>query len=137
MRVMVFFDLPVGTAAQRRDYAQFRKMLIKEGFLMMQESVYTKLALNATAAAAIMAHVRANRPQERLMQYLELHHRLLPSPCMVLVGLHLYFSREELEQLYRMAAYQKWNLLALEPYQSPPLPQERICIIDKDLCQLG
>ncbi len=50
MRVIVFFDLPVGTSAQRRSYNQFRRMLVKAGFLMMQESVYTKLALNATVA---------------------------------------------------------------------------------------
>lgn len=43
MRVFVFFDLPTATAAERREYSRFRKSLIKEGFLMMQESVYVKL----------------------------------------------------------------------------------------------
>ena len=33
------FDLPVGTSEQRREYAKFRKFLIKNGFLMMQESI--------------------------------------------------------------------------------------------------
>ena len=40
MRVMVFFDLPVITSANRKDYRDFHKYLIKTGFLMMQESVY-------------------------------------------------------------------------------------------------
>ena len=31
MRVFVFFDLPIETAAQRRDYRLFRKYLVKEG----------------------------------------------------------------------------------------------------------
>ena len=48
------FDLPVGTSEQRREYAKFRKFLIKNGFLMMQESIYCKLALNGTATAAII-----------------------------------------------------------------------------------
>ena len=43
MRVMVFFDLPTVTSANRRDYAQFRKYLVKSGFIMLQESVYCKL----------------------------------------------------------------------------------------------
>ena len=32
MRVMVFFDLPMKTAAERKAYATFRKNLIREGF---------------------------------------------------------------------------------------------------------
>jgi CRISPR-associated protein Cas2 len=40
MRVMVFFDLPVVTSAERKEYTKFRKFLIHEGFIMMQFSVY-------------------------------------------------------------------------------------------------
>lgn len=50
MRVMVFFDLPVITSANRKDYRDFHKYLIKTGFLMMQESVYCRLAQNSTMA---------------------------------------------------------------------------------------
>lgn len=70
MRVIVFFDLPVQTSAQRREYAQFRKQLVKDGFIMMQESVYCKLALNMSVAGAIMANVRQNKPPEGLVQML-------------------------------------------------------------------
>lgn len=45
MRVMVFFDLPTETPADRREYGRFRRFLVKSGFLMLQESVYCKLAL--------------------------------------------------------------------------------------------
>ena len=58
MRVIVFFDLPVQTSAQRREYTQFRKQLVKDGFIMMQESVYCKLALNMSVAGAIMENIR-------------------------------------------------------------------------------
>ena len=70
MRVMVLFDLPVGTAAERRAYSHFRKRLIRLGFLMMQESVYTKIVLNPAAAAAIIAKVREYRPAAGLIQAL-------------------------------------------------------------------
>ena len=46
MRLMVLFDLPVNTKKRRRDYAQFRKALIQDGFLMLQYSVYVPLARN-------------------------------------------------------------------------------------------
>lgn len=68
MRVLVLFDLPMESLIQRREYSRFRKYLIKSGFLMMQKSVYTKLALNATASNAIMEAVRENRPTEGLAQ---------------------------------------------------------------------
>ena len=45
MRLVVFFDLPVDTPAQRKDYRVFRKFLLKDGYLMLQESVYASLLL--------------------------------------------------------------------------------------------
>lgn len=70
MRVIVFFDLPVQTSADRREYTQFRKHLIKSGFMMVQESVYSKLALNMSSAAAIMQSVRLQKPPQGLVQML-------------------------------------------------------------------
>ena len=70
MRVMVLFDLPVVLAEERREYARFRKYLLKSGFLMMQESVYCKMALNQTAATSIMDGVRKNSPEEGIIQML-------------------------------------------------------------------
>lgn len=71
MRIIVFFDLPVLTEKQRRDYRQFRKFLIKGGFLMVQESVYCKLVQNSTAADTIAENVRKNKPSEGLVQLLK------------------------------------------------------------------
>lgn len=72
MRIIVMFDLPVETAKNRKDYASFRKFLIKNGFLMMQESIYCKLAQNATAADNIVENVRKNKPAEGLVQVLKI-----------------------------------------------------------------
>ena len=70
MRVIVLFDLPVTTATQRREYTRFRKFLLKSGFVMQQESVYSKLALNTTVAQRIAENVRKNKPDEGLVQML-------------------------------------------------------------------
>jgi CRISPR-associated protein Cas2 len=72
MRIIVMFDLPVVTASDRRAYTQFRKYLIKNGFLMMQESVYCKLAQNATAADLIINSIRKNKPPSGLVQTLKI-----------------------------------------------------------------
>ena len=70
MRVLVFFDLPVTTSEKRRAYTHFRKFLLKNGFLMLQESVYCKLALNSTAVNAIVENIHKNKPEEGLIQLL-------------------------------------------------------------------
>jgi CRISPR-associated protein Cas2 len=38
--MVVMFDLPTETPEDRRRYAQFRKVLLKDGFMMLQFSVY-------------------------------------------------------------------------------------------------
>ena len=70
MRVMVFFDLPTITDKNRHDYRKFRQFLVQEGFIMMQESVYTKIALNTSVADGIMQQVRNHKPPEGLVQML-------------------------------------------------------------------
>lgn len=70
MRIIVFFDLPTLTSEERRSYTKFRKSLIKDGFIMMQESVYTKIALNSTAADLIKNKVRKYTPSNGLVQLL-------------------------------------------------------------------
>ena len=70
MRVLVFFDLPVITEENRKDYRKFRKFLLKSGFIMLQESVYCKLALNGSAVNAIIEKVHKNKPEEGLIQLL-------------------------------------------------------------------
>ena len=70
MRVLVFFDLPVLTSENRRAYAKFRRFLLKNGFLMLQESVYCKLAVNSSAVNAIVDNVHKNKQEEGLIQLL-------------------------------------------------------------------
>ena len=40
MKLLCMFDLPTQTSKERKDYRLFRKELIKEGFIMLQYSVY-------------------------------------------------------------------------------------------------
>lgn len=70
MRVFVFFDLPVETASERRAYRLFRKYLLNEGFLMLQESVYAKLVVTDAQAKSVVARLKENRPERGLVQAL-------------------------------------------------------------------
>lgn len=46
MRVMIFFDLPVKSKQDRRAYTDFRRELLKNGFIMVQYSVYSRTVKN-------------------------------------------------------------------------------------------
>lgn len=43
MRVMVFFDLPVIEPEDRKRATRFRQFLLKQGYMMLQYSVYCKV----------------------------------------------------------------------------------------------
>lgn len=70
MRVLVLFDLPVKTYENMRAYRMFRSFLIKQGFMMLQESVYCKLVLNGSMAAVVTANIHKNAPDNGLVQIL-------------------------------------------------------------------
>ena len=84
MRVIVFFDLPVTTVAGRRAYTQFRKFLIQDGFFMMQESVYCKIAQNQNAANALVDHVRRCAPSDGIVQVLTITEKQYASMEMII-----------------------------------------------------
>ena len=71
MRLICFFDLPVETAKDRKSYRLFRKFLLKDGYLPLQESVYSKLVVNDGAAGHAIARLRKNRPTAGLVQVLK------------------------------------------------------------------
>ena len=70
MRVFVMFDLPTDTVSDKREYRLFRKYLMDSGFIMMQESIYTKLCLHGTAARTVYENVRKHKPANGLVQLL-------------------------------------------------------------------
>ncbi len=75
MRIVVFFDLPVETSKDRAEYRAFRNFLIKNGFVMMQESVYSKIVLNNTVSEAVKENVRKHCAQRGLVQMLTVTER--------------------------------------------------------------
>ncbi len=70
MRMLVMFDLPTETGEDRRNYRQFRKGLLSNGFYMLQESVYCRLLLTPTAEEATRKAIRNIKPPKGLVQIL-------------------------------------------------------------------
>lgn len=71
MRLLLFFDLPTETSKNRLDYTRFHKFLIKNGFIMMQKSVYSKLVINNVTSAAVKAKISKNLPPAGIIELLE------------------------------------------------------------------
>lgn len=59
---MAMFDLPVETPENKRDYVRFRKALLKDGFMMLQFSVYARYIPSEEAAETHRRTIRSVIP---------------------------------------------------------------------------
>lgn len=64
MWLVAMFDLPVAEPQDRRNYARFRGALLKDGFMMLQFSVYARYVRSEEAAEAHRKVVRMAVPPE-------------------------------------------------------------------------
>lgn len=64
MWVIAMFDLPTDSPKSRRDYSRFRKRIMRDGFAMMQFSVYVRHCASRENADVHMARVEASVPPE-------------------------------------------------------------------------
>lgn len=72
MRIIVFFDLPTTTHKNMVEYGRFRKFLIKNGFIMVQESIYSKLVINRSSLGLVKKKIKDNLPSSGNIQLLEI-----------------------------------------------------------------
>ncbi len=72
MRMIIFFDLPMVTPKDLFEYRNFRRFLIKSGFIMMQQSVYSKLVVNASSAALLKKQIYRNLPESGIVELLQI-----------------------------------------------------------------
>lgn len=63
MWMMVMFDLPVATPAERRKATQFRNLLLDEGFEMSQFSVYFRFCGDRSKTPPYVNKIRKNAPE--------------------------------------------------------------------------
>lgn len=70
--MLVFFDLPVVTAKERKAAAKFRKFLLKDGYYMMQWSVYSRLCNGTDSIAMHEQRLKQNLPEKGSIRLLTL-----------------------------------------------------------------
>ena len=63
MRMIVFFDLPVKTKPQRKVATQFRNFLLKDGYFMVQFSVYCRICNGNDDVEKHKKRIRINKPE--------------------------------------------------------------------------
>lgn len=74
MRLLVMFDLPVASKTDRSNYTKFHGWLIRNGYFMIQFSIYSKVTLNHDDARKHIALLERNKPPKgsvRVMQITE------------------------------------------------------------------
>lgn len=71
MRILVFFDLPVVQKKDRKEYQQFRKFLLNDGYIMLQYSVYSRICNGTDGVNKHMIRLKGNLPPRGSVRYLQ------------------------------------------------------------------
>lgn len=71
---------------------------------------------------------------ENLVEYLKVSEQICGIRTFVMIDIKHYLTGGELKRLYEFAAYQKINLIIIEPVHTGKYDEEKCWIIDKDLC---
>ncbi|EXI62382.1 CRISPR-associated protein Cas2 [Mannheimia granulomatis] len=85
MRIIVFFDLPVTTRAKRKAANQFRQFLLKDGYQMLQLSVYTRIVRGRDSLEKHNKRLTEHLPEEGSIRCLEVTEKQFAS-MLLLVG---------------------------------------------------
>jgi CRISPR-associated protein Cas2 len=89
MRLLVLFDLPVVTRAERRAYTVFRRFLINDGYDMIQFSVYGRILQGGDAEGKHMKRLVDNLPPDGSVRCLSVTEKQYAS-MKLLVGMPLF-----------------------------------------------
>lgn len=99
MRMLLFFDLPVTTKEQRKAATQFRKFLIKDGYHMIQYSVYARVCNGTDAVAKHRGRLVRNLPDNGSIRMLVITEKQYESVEILLGNLTQADDSFETEQL--------------------------------------
>ena len=98
MWLFVFFDLPVKTKPERRTATQFRNFLLKDGYMMIQFSVYARICNGQDRIDKHLQRLHLSIPQKgsvRVMQVTDKQYERMK----ILVGTKKNNEKTKTEQL--------------------------------------
>jgi CRISPR-associated protein Cas2 len=96
--MLVFFDLPVVTAKERKAATKFRNFLLKDGYHMMQWSVYSRLCNGMDAVTMHQQRLKQNLPEKGSVRLLILTEKQFES-IDVLLGTKTFDDTPESTEL--------------------------------------
>ncbi len=85
MRLIVFFDLPVKTKAERKAYTRFHRFLLRDGYDMIQFSVYARICSGEDILDKHIKRLKANSPPDGSVRYMQVTEKQFTA-MKVLVG---------------------------------------------------
>lgn len=93
MRLLVFFDLPTVTKAEKRVYTIFRRFLLQEGYDMLQWSVYGRLVNGVDDSEKHLKRLVTNLPKQGSIRYLQISEKQFAG-MKILVGERSYQEKK-------------------------------------------
>ncbi len=72
MRILVFFDLPVTTKIEQRAATRFRNFLLKDGFFMVQYSVYSRICKGTESTDKHQKRIEIHLPEHGSIRVLQI-----------------------------------------------------------------
>lgn len=99
MRMLVFFDLPVNTKSDRSKATRFRNFLLKDGYYMVQFSVYARICNSYDTVETHRARLKANLPANGAVRLLVITEKQYESVEVLLGELKKEDNPVEYEQL--------------------------------------
>jgi len=72
MWVITMFDLPTDTRKARKDYSDFRKLLLDDGFTMLQFSVYARHCSSEENSSVHENRVKSSLPDDGEVRLLKI-----------------------------------------------------------------
>ena len=91
MWVMVLFDLPTETKKDRKIYSDFRKKMLKDGFVMFQFSIYLRHCPSRDNAQVHIKRVMANLPPRGEVAILQITDKQFGN-------MQVYYGKKETEK---------------------------------------
>lgn len=98
MRMIVFFDLPVGTTKERKAATKFRNFLMKDGYHMVQFSVYTRICNGTDSVEMHESRLKQHLPPRGSIRLLTITEKQYES-IQILLGEHTFDDTKEATEL--------------------------------------
>lgn len=98
MRMMVLFDLPVKTKIQRRVATRFRNFLLKDGYFMLQYSVYCRVCNGIDDVEKHRTRLFDNKPENGCIRLLVMTEKQFERMD-IIVGDYVKYENDEPTEL--------------------------------------